>query len=87
MSVMNTKAGEQVPYESLLAIQLGFAQVLGALESLQQRKCYRGPAMKAAVLAVREARAGTLFEVLEVLHAREEREWTSLGRKRAREAA
>ena len=87
MSVMNTKVGEEAAYDSLLAIQLGFAQVLGALERLQQRKCYRGPAMKAAVLAVREARAGMLFEVLEVLHVREEREWTRLGREREHEAA
>lgn len=43
--------------------------------------------MKAAVLAVREARAGTLFEVLEIIHVREEREWTRLGRSTEHEAA
>lgn len=84
MSVMKTKTAEEAAYESMVAIQSGFVQVLEALQRLQQHKCYRGPAMKGAVLAVREARAGTLFEILEVLHTREEREWTRLGRKTAR---
>jgi hypothetical protein len=87
MNVMKTKTADEAAYESLVVIQLGFDQVLEALERLRQHKCYCGPAMKAAVLAVREARAGTLFEVLGVVHARQEREWTRLGRKRAREAA
>ena len=81
MSVMKTKTAEEVgTYESLLRIQLGFAQVVDALESLQQHKSYRGSAMQAAARAVREARAGTLFEVLEILREREERKWTRLGR-------
>lgn len=87
MSVMKTKTAEQTAYESMAAIQLGFVQILEALEDLQQYKCYRGPAMKAAVLAVREARAGTLFEVLEIIHTREEREWTRLGRRTKRQAS
>jgi hypothetical protein len=88
MSIMKARTTEEVAiYESLVRIELGFTQVLDALEGLQQQKSYRGPSMHSAVRAVREARAGTLFEVLEILHAREEREWTRWGRKREREAA
>lgn len=43
MSVMKTKTAEEATYESLARIQLGFAQILEALESLQQYRCYRGP--------------------------------------------
>ena len=68
-------AGEVDIYESLVCMQLGFAQILEALENLQQHKTYRGPSMTDALRAVREVRAGTLFEILEILHAREEREW------------
>lgn len=72
-------------YRALVRIERGFAQVVEALEDLRQNKSCRGPAMNAAVLAVYETRAGMLFEVLEALHAHEEREWTRLGRKRMRE--
>ena len=88
MSVMKARTTEEVAiYESLVRIQLGFTQVLEALAGLQKQKSYRGPSMNSAVRAVREARAGTLFEVLEILNAREEREWTRWGGKRARAAA
>ena len=88
MSVMKAKKGDEAAiYESMVRIQLGFAQVLEALESLQQNKSYRGRSMNAAVGAVLETRAGTLFEILEILHAREEREWTRWGRTQTRQAA
>ena len=84
---MTARPTKEAPiYESLARIQLGFTEVLDALETLQQHKSYRSPLMNGAVRAVREARAGTLFEILEILHAREEREWTRWGRKREREA-
>ena len=78
---METKtAKEMATYQALLRIHCGFAQVLDALESLQQHKSYRGPTMHAAARAVRETRAGTLFEILEVLHALEERpDWAASG--------
>jgi hypothetical protein len=65
---MKARPTEEVAiYESLVRIELGFTQVLEALESLQQQRSYQGPSMNSAVRAVREARAGTLFEVLEIL--------------------
>ena len=86
MSVMKVRTTEEgAIYESLVKIQLGFAQILEALNNLQQHKSYRGLTMTAAVEAVRETRAGTLFEILGVLHAREEREWARWGRRQKRE--
>jgi hypothetical protein len=88
MSRMRARKEDEVAiYESLVRIQRGFTQVLDTLETLRQNKSYRGPSINAAVRAVRETRAGTLFEVLEVVHAREEREWSRRGRRRTREAA
>jgi hypothetical protein len=84
---MKARLAEEVDiYESLVRIQLGFAQILEALENLRQHKTYRGRSMTDAVRAVREVRAGTLFEVLEILHAREERDWITWGRRLEHEA-
>lgn len=82
MSVMKARKEEVTIYKSLVRIERGFTRVLQTLAGLQQQKSYQGPSMNSAVRAVREARAGTLFEVLEILHARDEREWIRWGRKR-----
>jgi hypothetical protein len=86
MSSMKTgTAGDTAIYDSLGRIQRGFEEILGELELLQQHKAFRDRRLiKAAVVAVRETQAGTLFEILEVLHEREEHEWTRFARQRKR---
>jgi hypothetical protein len=37
--------------------------------------------MKSVALAVRETRAWTMSEILDVLHEKEEGQWTRLGRR------
>jgi hypothetical protein len=70
-------------YESLGTIDRSFEQILHELERLQQFDCFRDCApMKAVGLSVRETRAWTMSEILDVLHQREERKWMRLGRIR-----
>lgn len=70
-------------YESLCTIDRSFEQVLRELERLDHLDCFRGRApLKSVELAVRETRAWTLSEILDVLHEREEGEWMRLGRLR-----
>jgi hypothetical protein len=80
--VMKPK-NKPLPYESLCTISRGFEQILLELENLEQLDWFRQHApMKSAAQAVREVRAWTLSEILDVLHQREEGEWMRLGRLR-----
>jgi hypothetical protein len=79
---MNTKK-TQLLYDSLGTISRSFDQILQELQRLQQLDCFRGRApIKSVDLAVRETRAWTLSEILDVLHQREECQWMRLGRLR-----
>lgn len=70
-------------YDALQRIDQAFAEVLGQIERLKQIPWFRKKArIKPAERAVQEARAWTLFEILEVLHEREEEAWFHLGRAR-----
>ena len=72
-----------LPYESLCTISRGFEQILLEFEHLEQLDWFRQHApMKSVAQAVREVRAWTLSEILDVLHQREEGEWMRLGRLR-----
>jgi len=71
-------------YESLCTLNRSFEQILLELERLQQFGWFRDHApMKAVGLTIRETRAWTISEILDVLHQREEREWMRLGRLRS----
>jgi hypothetical protein len=70
-------------YEALGTISRSFEQILLVLEQLEQLDWFRQHApMKSVTLAVRDVRAWTLSEILDVLHQREEGEWMRLGRLR-----
>ncbi len=83
---MKTKSANELSmYEALSLINRSFGQILQELERLQQIGPFKGRALIRAVeLAVKESRAWTLFEILDVLHQREEEEWTRFGRARGR---
>jgi hypothetical protein len=71
------------PYESLGTISCSFEQILLDLGQLEQLTWFRQHApMKSVIAAVRDVRAWTLSEILDVLHQREEGEWMRLGRLR-----
>lgn len=77
--------GGSSTYEALSAIDRSFEHILRELEHLQKPPWLRKrKPIESVALAVRETRAWTLFEILEVLHERAESEWTRLGRMRAR---
>ena len=83
---MKTKnANELSMYEALSLINGSFRQILQELERVQQIDGFQGRAsIKSVELAVKETRAWTLFEILDILHQREEDEWTRVGRARGR---
>ena len=78
------KTNKPLMYDSLAKISQGFEQILQELERIQQFDWFRarGP-IKSAELAVRETRAWTVSEILDVLHQQEEVEWMRLGRLRS----
>jgi hypothetical protein len=77
---MTTKTTPWV-YDSLGTISRSFEQILQELERLQQLDWFRGRApIKAVESAVREMRAWTVSEILDVLHQEEESRWMRLGR-------
>jgi hypothetical protein len=77
------KKNRPLIYESLYTINRSFEQILHEFRRLERVDWFRRrPPIKSVHLAVREMRAWTMFEVLEVLHEHEERAWTRLGRAR-----
>ena len=84
--VKTNKTSTALIYDSLNVINRSFDEILQELEHLQHIDCFkRRVPIKSVELAVRETRAWTMFEILEVLHEREESEWSRLGAKRSRE--
>ncbi len=87
---MKTKSANELSmYEALGLINGSFGQILQEMERLQQlHGGFKGrPTIKSVALAVKETRAWTLFEILDILHQREEDEWTRFGRVRGRHEA
>jgi hypothetical protein len=83
--VRNNRSDHTSVYELLSRIDDSFEQVLQEIRRVEQLPRFRKQALiKPARRAVEEARAWTLFEILEVLHAREEEEWIRLGHERTR---
>jgi hypothetical protein len=71
-------------YESLNTINRSFERIIEELERLEQLDWFRGrPPMKSVERAVRETRAWTMSEILDVLHQREESQWMRFGRLRS----
>jgi hypothetical protein len=75
-------------YEALAGFNRNFEQVLQDLERLATLDLFterwQRRAFKACRATLEEMRASANFEVIEVLHLTEEREWTRLGRRRRR---
>jgi hypothetical protein len=85
VSMSKGNSGDGLVYEALNAIDRSFEEILGEFERLQKLEGFRKQEpVKAVELAVRETHAWTLFEILEIVHARAEQEWTRLGRIRSR---
>ena len=75
-------------YEALATLNRGFEQVLCDLERLEELRVFphrwQRKFLKTWRATLEETRAWANFEVVEVLHQREDREWTSFGRIRQR---
>jgi hypothetical protein len=75
-------------YEALAGFNRNFEQVLQDLERLATLDLFterwQQRAFKACRATLEETRAWANFEVIEVLHQTEERDWTRLGRRRQR---
>ena len=85
-SPVKNKTSAALVYDSLNVINRSFDQILQELERLQKADCFRRQApIQSVELAVKETRAWTMFEILDVLHEREESEWMRIGRKRIRQ--
>jgi hypothetical protein len=84
--VKTNKTSATSIYRSLKIINRRFEKILQEFERIQQLDCFRKqPAIKSVELAVKETRAWTMFEILEIVHGREESEWTRFGRRRSHE--
>jgi hypothetical protein len=75
-------------YDALAALNRDFEQVLSDLERLKGLRLFRHSwqrnFLKVSRATLEETRAWVSFEVVEILHQREEREWTRFGRIRTR---
>lgn len=73
-------------YGALAALNRDFDQVLRDLQRIEELRLFRHRWQRAFLKAWRatleETRAWVSFEVVEILHQREEREWTRFGRMR-----
>jgi len=73
-------------YDALAALHRDFEQVLRDLERLEELRLFRHrwqrEFLKVWRATLEETRAWVSFEVLEILHPKEEREWTRFGRMR-----
>ena len=87
MCAMKTPPPDDVEiYRSLYRISRSFDHVLRGLDQIRQNRRFRkSKLLKSVDLTVRETQAGTLFEILEVLHEHEQQRWARLGRQRQRE--
>jgi len=75
-------------YEALAALNRDIEQVLGDLDRLEAQRLFprrwQRKFLKAWRATLEETRAWANFEVIEVLHQREEREWLRFSRLRQR---
>ena len=75
-------------YEALSTLNRDFEQVLGDLERLGELRLFprrwQRKFLKTWRATLEETRAWANFEVVELLHQREEREWVDFGRVRQR---
>jgi hypothetical protein len=75
-------------YDALATWNRDFEQVLDDLQQLEALRLFRHrwqrQFLKEWRATLQETRTWANFEVVEVLHQTEEREWTSLGRRRRR---
>ncbi len=69
-------------YEILHSLNLGFEQVLADLVRLQEFPFLRREPLGHLQVVVEETRAWANFELVEVLHSREQDDWTRFGRLR-----
>jgi hypothetical protein len=73
-------------YDALAALNRDFEQVLGDLQRLEALRLFprrwQRKVLKAWRANLEETRAWANFEVIEILHQREEREWARFGRIR-----
>ena len=86
MAATKKSAKDVEIYDSLAVINRAFGQVFIELDQIRQDRRFRkSNLLKSVDLAIRETQAGTLFEILEVLHEHEQQRWARLGRERKRE--
>ena len=82
------KAPKVLVYEALATLNRDFEQVLCDLERLEELRVFphrwQRKFLKTWRATLEETRAWANFEVVEILHQREEREWVSFGRLRQR---
>lgn len=69
-------------YEILYSLNQGFEQVLADLRRLQEFPFFRRELLRALLVVVEETRAWVNSEVAEVMHDREQADWTHFGRLR-----
>lgn len=71
-------------YEALASVNGAFEQILADFRRLQEFPFFRRDLLKHFQLVVEETRAWANFEVAEVMHSREQNDWTRFGRLRQR---
>jgi hypothetical protein len=71
-------------YETLHSLNQGFEQVLAELRRLQVFPFFRRELLGHFQVVVEETRAWANFELVGVLHGREQGDWTRFGRLRRR---
>ena len=75
-------------YDALATLNRDFEQVLRDLERLEELRLFRyrwqREFLKVWRATLEETRAWVSFEMVEILHQKEERDWTDFGRMRQR---
>lgn len=69
-------------YETLQSLNQAFEQVLSNLRHLQTFPFFRRQFLREFLVVVEETRAWANFDLVEVMHSREQDDWTRFGRLR-----
>ena len=69
-------------YETLHSLNQAFEQVLSNLEHLHDFPFFRREFLREVQVVVEETRAWVNFDLIEVMHSREQDDWTRFGRLR-----
>jgi hypothetical protein len=69
-------------YEALFTLNQAFEQVLSNLQHLQDFPFFRREFLREIQVVVEETRAWVNFDLVEVMHSREQDDWTRFGRLR-----